>query len=140
MHWKNIQQRESAVASPSSQIFFSMPTFPRPRKLGRAVGEGRQKSERRFHSLCCDFGLDGFFMCLLLRHWRCDFNGGRRIRITLRWLVFFRIWVSVNDRQWGFVAFDVELTAVILHCRMKCRLTRITKTPILPISATQMRW
>jgi hypothetical protein len=52
-------------------------------------------------------------------------------------MVFHRVRVGVNDRQWGLVAFDVELTAVILHSRMKCSLTRIAKAPILPISATR---
>jgi len=115
-----------------------MPALPPPRKIGRAVGEGGQKSKRRLHSLCGDFGLDGFFLCLLLPHWSCGFNGGHHIRITLGWLVFHRIRVGVNDRQRGLVAFDVELTAVILHCRMKGSLARIAKTPILPISATRV--
>ena len=135
---KRYQQLRSAVASPSSQFFLSMPTLPRPRKIRRAVGEGRQKSKRRLHSLCGDLGLDGFFVCLLLRHWSCGFNRGRRIEITLRrWLIFHRIWVGVNDRQRSFIAFNVKLTAVILHCRMKCSFTRIAETPILPISATR---
>jgi len=130
----------SAVASPSSQLCFSIPTFPRPRKIGRAVGKGWQKSKRRLHSLCGDFGLDGFFMCLLLRHWSYAFNGGRQFGMILGRLVFHGMRVSVNNRQRGLVAFDVELMAVILHCCMECSLTRIAKAPILPISAIQIGW
>lgn len=131
-------RRRSAVASPSPQFCLSMSTLPLPRKIGRAVGEGRQKSKRRLHSFCSDFGFDGFFLCLLLQPWSCGFNGRHWIKITLGWLVFLRIRVGVDDRQRGFVAFDVELMAVILHCRMKRSLARIAKTPILPISATRV--